>query len=74
MRSRINMFLLFVLLAALVVSAAGCGFFAQPGQTAAEVNRNHLRLLRVNQQELMYDLDRTFFLDEPSKLTNMKLP
>lgn len=74
MRGKFNAFLLFFLLAALVVSSAGCGFFAQPGQTAAEVHRDHLRMLRVNQQELMYDLDRTFLLDEPSKLTNRKLP
>lgn len=69
-----NGIILAILLVALVLSAGGCGLFDQPGKTAAEVNRDHIRMLRINQQEMMSDIDRVFILDSPSKLTEMRIP
>jgi hypothetical protein len=74
MRKTIVESALVVLLAATGLLLAGCGLFNQPGKTAAEVHREHLRTLRVNQQEMMQDIDRTLGVDQPSKLTDNKLP
>jgi hypothetical protein len=74
MRNRIAVSLLVVVLLTLVVLSTGCGFFAQPGKTAAEVNREHVRMLKLDQQQLMRDVDRTFDLDQPRKLSEMRIP
>jgi hypothetical protein len=74
MRNRITVSLLVVLLLSLVVLSTGCGLFNEPGKTPAEVNRDHIRTLRINQQEMMADIDRTLDLDKPSKLTDKRLP
>jgi hypothetical protein len=63
-----------VVLLAMVVLLTGCCFFDQPGKTAAEVHREHLRKLRINQQQMMQDVDRTLDMDQPSRLTEQKLP
>lgn len=52
---------------ALFIVQPGC---SQPGETTAEGHRRHLRNLRVNQQELVQDVDKALLMDEPSKLTN----
>jgi len=74
MRNRVVVILLVVMLLSLVVLSTGCGLFNQPGKTAAEVNRDHARTLRVNQQEMMADIDRVLGVDKPSKLTTKRLP
>ena len=74
MRNKFAVILLVVMLLSLVVLATGCGFFDQPGKTADEVNREHIRMLRINQQELMADIDRTLGTDKPSTLTEKQLP
>jgi hypothetical protein len=74
MRNKVAVILLVVMLLSLVVLSTGCGLFNQPGKTPAEVNRDHARMLRVNQQELMADIDRTMLWDKPSKLTDKRLP
>ena len=74
MRNKVAVILLVVLLLSLVVLSTGCGLFNQPGKTPAEVNRDHARTLRVNQQEMMADIDRTLGVDKPSKLTDRHLP
>jgi hypothetical protein len=74
MRNRITVSLLVVLLLSLVVLSTGCGLFNEPGKTPAEVNRDHIRTLRINQQEMMADIDRTLDLDKPSKLSDKRLP
>ena len=56
----------------LVLFLNGCGYsryISQPGETAAEGHRRHLRNLLINQQELMGDIDRAALTDKPSKLT-----
>ena len=74
MRNKVAVILLVVMLLSLVVLSTGCGLFNQPGKTPAEVNRDHARTLRVNQQEMMADIDRTLGTDKPSKLTDKRLP
>jgi len=74
MGNRIAVALLVVMLLLLVVLSTGCGFFNQPGKTSAEVNRDHARTLRINQQEMMTDIDKVLLVDKPSKLTDKRLP
>ncbi|MHC4659701.1 MAG: hypothetical protein ACYS83_11095 [Planctomycetota bacterium] len=62
-----------VLLCALALWLGGCGYSAQPGETEAEGHRRHLRNLSVNQQNLMYDIDRALLFDEPSKLSDRRI-
>jgi hypothetical protein len=47
---------------------------AQLGETEAEGNRRHRRVFRIDQSELMSDLDRFMLLDEPSRLTDKRIP
>ena len=47
---------------------------AQLGETEAEGRRRHIRAARINQQELMEDIDRALLLDKPSKLTGKRIP
>jgi hypothetical protein len=74
MRNNFAIIALAGLLLTIALLVTGCGLFYHPGKTAAEVNREHLRMLQINQQEMMRDIDRTFDLDQPSKLTDKKMP
>ena len=60
-----------IILCASVFLAYGC---AQPGETEAEGNRRHIRNLRINQQELIEDIDTALLFDKPSKLTDKRIP
>lgn len=62
-----------VVLCSLVLVQSGCKT-AQPGMTAAEVNRRHKRILRTSTQELMADIDTVLLMDRPSNLTERRLP
>lgn len=59
---------------ALACLACGCSSYEQPGETAAEGRRRHQRVARINQQELMSDIDTFFLIDKPSKLTDKRMP
>lgn len=74
MKNRIVVSLLGVVLLTLATMSTGCGLLDHQGKTADEVNRDHMRMLRVNQQELMSDVDRAMLWDKPSKLTEKQLP
>jgi len=65
--------ILLVALLVLVFMPFGCSF-SQPGETAAEGRRRHDRIARINQQEMMADIDKTLLLDKPSKLTDKRIP
>ena len=52
---------------------AGCSL-RQPGETRAEVDRRHSRVLRVNNETMLSDLDRVLGLDEPTRLTDKRIP
>ena len=62
-----------IVLCALAFLSHGCSS-AQPGETVAEGHRRHLRTLRINQQELMQDIDMAMLTDKPSKLTDKRIP
>jgi hypothetical protein len=74
MRNKVAVSLLAVVLLSLAALLTGCGLFDQPGKTADEVNREHVRMLQINQQQMMRDIDRTLGTDQPSKLTDKRLP
>ncbi len=65
--------ILLVFLCTLLFLPFGCSF-QQPGETVAEGHRRHKRVLRINQQEMMADIDRVLLLDKPSKLTDKRIP
>jgi len=62
-----------VILLVLVFVLFGCSS-SQPGETSAEGHRRHKRMARINQQEMMADIDAVFMLDEPSRLTEKRIP
>ena len=63
-----------VFLCALFLVPLGCRSYEQMGETAAEGRRRHKRALRINNQQLMEDLDTLMLLDKPSKLTDKRVP
>jgi hypothetical protein len=52
----------------------GCGSYGRPGETAAEGRRRHDRVARINQQEMLDDIDKALLLDKPSTLTDKRIP
>lgn len=62
------------LLCALFLVPLGCSSYDQMGETAAEGRRRHERTLRINNQQMMEDLDQSLLLDRPSKLTEKRIP
>jgi hypothetical protein len=62
--------ILVIVYCALIFLLCGCG---QLGETEAEGHRRHLRNIRLNQQELMEDIDKAFLIDKPSKLTDKRI-
>jgi len=65
--------ILAIFLCALVFLPSGCSF-QQPGETVAEGDRRHKRIVRINQQGMMADIDRVLLLDKPSRLTDKRIP
>jgi hypothetical protein len=65
--------ILAVILGMFVVLPFGCSS-TQLGETAAERHRRHGRIMRINQSELMADIETILLLDKPSKLTEMRIP
>lgn len=65
--------ILAVFLSVLVFLPYGCAY-EQPGETLAEGKRRHKRVLRINNQEMMEDIDKVFLLDRPSRLTDKRIP
>jgi hypothetical protein len=63
-----------IVLTALLLLPCGCSSYEQPGETAAEGRRRHLRNERINQGELMADLDKFMLTDKPSKLSDKRIP
>jgi len=51
-----------------------CGCSKQLGETRAEGDRRHRRVFRINNQEMMEDIDRVLLLDQPSRLTDKRVP
>ena len=62
-----------IILCSLVLWLTGC-WYTQPGETAAEGHRRHLRNLRVENEQMMQDIDTVLHTDEPSSLNEKRLP
>ena len=52
---------------------SGCSW-RHPGETRAEINRRHDRMLRLNSEMMLSDLDKALMLDRPSMLTDKRIP
>jgi len=63
--------LLVVALCSLALCLIGC---QQEGETFAEGRRRHKRNLSINNEQMMEDLDSVFLFDEPSRLTDKRIP
>ena len=63
-----------IVLTALFLLPIGCSSYEQPGETAAEGRRRHLRNERIDQGGLMADIDKVFLTDKPSKLSDKRIP
>jgi len=63
--------LLVVALCSLALCLTGC---RQQGETLAEGHRRHIRNLSINNQQMMKDMDSVFLFDEPSRLTDKRIP
>jgi hypothetical protein len=69
----LSLFTFIITVCGLIILLGGC-CCDQPGETAAEGSRRHERVLRINQQEMMVDIDRILLLDRPSELTDLRIP
>ena len=65
--------ILVITLLLLVFIPFGCTF-TQPGETLAEGHRRHQRTIRINEQEMMSDIDTALMLDRPSRLDDRRIP
>jgi hypothetical protein len=63
-------------LLAMMVMSWGCSSMHHPypGESWAEANRRHKRVLRLNSQGLLADIDAALLMDRPSHLTDQRLP
>ena len=66
--------ILTVIVFVFVFLPSGCKSYEQMGETAAEGRRRHIRNRRINQQQLMADLDMFWLNDKPSRLTDKRIP
>lgn len=66
--------ILAIILWILVFLPCGCKSYEQLGETSAEGRRRHERIARINNQELMTDIDKFMLFDKPSKLTDKRIP
>ena len=70
MKKSLMVTLLIVALCSLAVCLTGC----QQGETLSEGHRRHKRNLSINNKQMMEDLDTVFQFDEPSRLTDRRIP
>ena len=65
---------LLVICGFLAILTVGCKTKAQPGETAEEVHRRHVRVNNIRKQQLRNDVDKFFMTDKPSKLSDVRIP
>ena len=64
---------LIAFLVLLMFCSVGCSI-KQPGETVAEGHRRHLRNIRLENREMMHDIDTLFMTDQPSTLSDKHIP
>ena len=65
--------ILVIFLSIVFLMPLGCSM-DQMGESAAEANRRHWRVLRLYEPELVTDFDQLLFLDRPCRLTERRIP
>ena len=65
--------ILVIFLGVLFLMPFGCNM-SQLGESSAEGNRRHMRILRLYQPEIVTDIDQALFLDRPGRLTERRIP
>lgn len=65
--------ILVIFLGVIFLMHFGCSM-EQLGESAAEGNRRHIRILRLYKPELVTDIDQILFLDKPGRLTERRIP
>jgi len=66
--------ILIIILCVFVFLPLGCRSSWQLGETADVSSLRHKRVLRINRQEMMADIDKVLLLDKPSTLTDKRIP
>ena len=61
-----------LMLLSIALVAGGCG--SCTGETVAERGLRHRRVFRVNNNQIMDDIDRILMLDKPHGLSKYRLP
>ena len=61
-------------LGVIVLTTCGCKSWTTPGETAAEARRRRDRIVRVNAEQMVADMEAVLMLDRPSKLSDRRLP
>ncbi len=59
---------------ALCLGFGGCSTYAQPGETALERKVRHSRIMRASYHQMVEDIDKLLLLDEPSTLSDKRIP
>ncbi len=61
-------------LVVIVLTTGGCKSWTTPGETSAEARRRRDRIVRVNSEQMVADMEAVLMLDRPSKLSDRRLP
>jgi len=73
MMKKVLVSLVFGVLLTAMFFFTGC-YVNQPGETVAEGHRRHIRNVRIENQQMMADIDTMFLTDEPSRLSPHRIP
>ena len=74
MKNKVISTILSIILCAVSFAFVGCSSFEQLGETEAEGHSRHVRILRINRQALMEDIDAFLLMDQPTKLAEKQIP
>ncbi len=74
MKNKVISVILRIVLCVAAFAFVGCTSYEQLGETEAEGHRRHIRVMRISRQALMSDIDAVLLIDQPTKLTEKKIP
>ena len=66
-------FTLLLLLVSFALTLGGCAK-EQMGETVAEGHRRHVRLMRLQKQQMVEDIDAFFMLERPTRTCERTIP